>query len=85
MKEVRIGGRDAVPAQSVQERAEVARRVETPGAEVGPRFLFQDAVVDFEVPVDLQSLALRIVVGAGQTHARRLTRGRIDRFYQPTP
>ncbi len=30
-----IGGGDAVPAQGVQEGAEVARRVETPGAEVG--------------------------------------------------
>ena len=85
LKEVRIGGRDAVPAQSVQERAEVARRVETPGAEVGPRFLFQNSAVDFEVPVDLESLTLRIVVGAGQTHARRFARGRFDGFYQPAP
>ena len=34
LEQVRIGGRDAIPAQRVQERAEVARRVEAPGAEV---------------------------------------------------
>ena len=63
----------------------MARRVEPLGAEVGPRLLFQDAAVDLEVPVHLQGLALGIVVSAGQTHARRLARGRFDRFYQPAP
>ena len=85
LEQVRIGGRDAIPAQRVQECAEVAGRVEAPGAEVSPRLLFQDAAVDLEVPVHLQGLALGIVVSAGQTHARRLARGRFDRFYQPAP
>ena len=85
LEQVRIGGCDAIPAQRVQKRAELTGRVEAPGAEVAPRLLLQDAAVDLEVPVHLQGLALGIVVSAGQTHARRLARGRFDRFYQPAP
>ena len=85
LEQVRVGGRDAVPAQGVQERAEVARRVEAFLPQVAPRLLFQDAAVDLEVPVDVQGLTLRIVVGAGQTHPRRLARGLVYGFHQPAP
>ena len=83
LEEVRVGGRDAVPAQGVQERAEVARRVEALGAEVAPRLLLQDAAVDLEVPVDLQGLPLGIVVGAGQAHPSGLLGRLLHRLDQP--
>ena len=85
LEQVRVGGRDAIPAQGVQKRAEMARRVEAFLPEIAPRLLFQDAAVDLEVPVDVQGLALRIVVGAGQTHPCRLARGLVDGFHQPAP
>ena len=70
LEEVRIGGGDAVPAQGVQERAEMAGRVEAPAADVVPRLLLEDATVDLEVPVDLQGLPLGIIVGAREADAR---------------
>ena len=83
LQEIRVSGRDAVPAQGVQERAEVARRIEALGAEVAPRLLLQDAAVDLEVPVDLQGLTLGIVVGAGQAHPSALVGRLLDCLDQP--
>ena len=70
LEEVRIGRGDAVPAQGVQEGAEVAWWVEAPGADGAPRFLLEDPAVDLEVPVDLQGLPLGIVVRAREADAR---------------
>ena len=70
LEEIRIGGGDAAPAQGVQEGAEVAGRVETPGADGAPRFLLQNAAVDLEIPIDLQGLPLGVVVGAREADAR---------------
>ena len=67
----------------MQERAEVARRVEALGAEVAPRFLLEDAAIDLEVPVDLQGLPLGIVVGAGQAHPSGLLGWLLHRLDQP--
>ena len=86
LEQVRIGGGDAVPAQGVQEGAEVARRVEAPGADGAPRLLLEDAAVDLEVPVDLQGLPLGVVVGAREADARRRVQvGVLHRLHQPAP
>ena len=74
LEEVRVGRRHAVPAQRVQERREPARVVEALLGEVFPALLLEDAAVDLVVPVDPQRLPLRVVVGAGQRHQRRLAR-----------
>ena len=66
LEEVRVGGRDAVPAQRVQEGGELARRVEALGGEVLPALFLQDAAVELVVPEDVERLALGVVVGAGQ-------------------
>ena len=84
LEEVRVGGGDAVPAKGVQEGAEMAGRVEAPGAEGAPRFLHEDAAVDLEVPVDLQGLPLGIIVGAREADARRRAQvGFLHRLHQP--
>ena len=86
LEEVRIGGGDAVPAQRMQEGAEVAGRVEAPRADGAPRFLLQDAAVDLEVPPDLQGPALGVVVGAGEGDSRgRGRRGGLHRLHEPAP
>ena len=86
LEQIRVGGGDAVPAQGVQECAEVAGRIEAAGADGGPRFLLQDAAVNLEVPVHLQGLSLGIVVGAREAHARgRRTSAGIHRLHQPAP
>ena len=88
LEEVRIGGGDAVPAKGVEERAEMAGRVEAPGADGAPRLPIEDAAVDLEVPVDLQRLPLGVVVGAREADPGR--RGRVagvllDRLHEPAP
>ena len=68
------------------EGAEVAGRVEAPGADCTPRLLLEDAAVDLEVPVDLQGLSLGIVVGAREADARRRGRvGGLHRLHQSAP
>ena len=52
LEEVRVGGRDAVPAQGVQEGGELARRVEALGGEIRPALLLEDAPVELVVPED---------------------------------
>ena len=66
LEEVRVGGRDAVPAQRVQKGGELARRVEALGGEVLPALLLEDPAVELVVPEDLQRLALGVVVRAGE-------------------
>ena len=64
--------------------AEVAGRVEAPSADGAPRFLFQDAAVDFEIPIDLQGLPLGVVVGAREADAREGGRGGVfHTLHQP--
>ena len=88
LEEVRIGGGDAVPAKGVEERTEIAGRVEAPGADGAPRLLIEDAAVDLEVPPDLQRLPLGVVVGAREADPGR--RGRVvgvllHRLHEPAP
>ena len=86
LEEVRVGRGDTVPAQRMQEGAEVAGCVESPGADAAPCFLLQDAAVDLEVPVDLQGLPLGIVVGAREADARGRGRGDLlHRLHEPAP
>ena len=86
LEEVRIGSGHAVPAQRMQEGAEVAGRVEAPRADGAPRFLLQDAAVDLEVPIDLQGLPLGIVVGAREADPRGCgRRGGLHRLHEPAP
>ena len=58
----------------------MTRGVKALGADGVPRLHLKDAPVDFEFPVDLQSLPLGVVVGAGQTDAARF---RLDRLHEP--
>ena len=84
LEKIRVGGGDAVPAQGVQEGAEVTGRVEAPGADGAPCFLLQDAAVDLEVPIDLQGLPLGVVVGAREADARGGGRGGVfHTLHQP--
>ncbi len=66
LEEVRVGGRDAVPAQRVEEGGELARRVEALGGEVLPALFLEDPAVELVVPEDVERLALGVVVGAGE-------------------
>ena len=87
LKQGRIGGRDAVPPQRVQERRELARRVETPGREIPPPLFLQDLAVEFVVPEHVQGLALVVVVRTGQPDQRGLSRNARgnDFLDEPTP
>ncbi len=66
LEEVRVGGRDAVPAQRVEEGRELARRVEALGGEILPALFLEDPAVELVVPEDVEGLALGVVVRAGQ-------------------
>ena len=66
LEEVRVGGRDAVPAQRVEEGGELARGVEALGREILPALLLEDPAVELVVPEDVERLALGVVVGAGE-------------------
>jgi protease I len=83
----RVGGGDAVPAQSVHEGGELARRVEALGSEILPTLLFEDAPVDLVSPIDRTLLALSVVVGAGEANEGRCVGrvGRDDFFNEPAP
>ena len=84
LEEIRVGGGDAAPAQGVQEGAEVTGRVEAPSADGAPCFLFQDAAVDLEIPIDLQGLPLSVVVGTREADARGGGRGGVfHTLHQP--
>ena len=79
LEETGIGRGDAVPAQRVQERRELPRRVEALGGEIGPTFVLEDQPIELVVPEDGQGLPLRIVVGAGKLDDRGLAGGpRLD-------
>ena len=75
LEEVRVGGGDAVPAQRVEEGREVPGRIESPRGEILPALLFQDPAVDLIVPVDIERLALGIVIGTGKAHETGVPRG----------
>ena len=64
LEEVRIGGRDAVPAQRVEEGRELARSVEALGGEVLPTLFLEDPAVELVVPEHVEGLALGVVVRA---------------------
>lgn len=85
LEEVRVRGGDAVPPEGVQERREVAGRVEAPRAEVPPPFLLQNPAVQLVLPEHLEHLTLRVVVRAGQADDVRLAgSGRLGHvFHQP--
>ena len=87
LEEVRVGGRDAVPAQRVEEGRELARLVEALGGEIPPALLFEDPAVELVVPEDLERLALGVVVRAGQLHDGRTGRrpDLDDLLDEPTP
>ena len=70
LEQVGVGRRDAVPAQGVEEGGELPRRVEPFRREIGPALFLEDQAVDLVVPVDLEALALGVVVSAGETHER---------------
>ena len=76
----------AVPAQGIEEGGEVAGRVEPLGGESGPAFFLKNPPVDLVVPEDFQRLPLRVVVGAGEAHPRRLAWcRRIDNLFHEPP
>ena len=70
LEQVGVGRRDAVPAQGVEEGGELPRRVEPFRREIGPALFLEDQAVDLVVPVDLEALALGVVVSAGEAHER---------------
>ena len=78
LEEVRIGRGDAVPAERVQERRELARVVEALGGEVVPALLLEDAPVELVLPEDLELLALGVVVGAREPDDAALAVGLDD-------
>jgi len=87
LKEVRVGCRDRVPAQRVEEGRELPRVVEPLRCDVVPSLFLKDEAVGLVVPVDLQCLALIVVVCACQSHKRRLARrgSRADVVDEPAP
>ena len=87
LEEVRIGRRDAVPPQRVQEGGKLTGLVEAPRREIPPALLFQNPTVDLVIPPDLEHLALGIIIGTGEPHQRRLagTRRGDDLLDQPAP
>jgi hypothetical protein len=57
----------------MQESREPPRWVEPFRREIGPAFFLQDPTVGFVPPVDLEHLALRVVVGTSEPDKRGLT------------
>ena len=55
----------------MEEGREVPGRVEPLRREIGPALVLEDQAVDLVVPVDLQLLALGVVVSAGEAHEGR--------------
>ena len=79
LEQVGVRRRGAVPAQGIEEGGEVAGRVEPFGGESGPALFLQNPPVDLVVPEDFHRLPLRVVVGAGKAHPRRVAGcGRVD-------
>jgi hypothetical protein len=68
LEKIRIGSRDAVPPQGMEESSEVAGRVEALGSEMLPPLLFDDRTVQLIIPEHVKGLALRIVVRASQAY-----------------
>jgi hypothetical protein len=64
LKEPRIGRGDAVPAEGVEERGELAGWIKSLPPDAFPRFLADDAAIEFKIPVDAELFALSIVVKA---------------------
>lgn len=74
LEQRRVGGRDAVPTQRVEEGCELARSIEALGGEVAPALFHEDTTVQLVVPKHVKGLALGVVVGAGQAHKGRTAR-----------
>ena len=70
LEQIRVRGRDAVPAEGVQERCKAAGWVEALGREILPALFLQNPAVDFVVPEHVEGLALGVVVRTGQSDQR---------------
>ena len=85
MEEARIRGGDAVPAERVDEGAEVPGIVEATLADGLPRFAVENLRIEFQFPDDFERLALGIVVEAGHPDLRACARGTFDSFNEVGP
>ena len=74
LEERRIRRRDAAPAHGVQEGGELVLAVETVGADLLPVLVLEDLPVELVVPVDLEELALGVLLGAGEGDAGGVAR-----------
>ena len=78
LEQLRVGGGDAVPAQRVDVRRELAGFVKALPPNLLPAFGVEDLAAKLKVPNDFERFTLRIVVQAGQPNNRGITVVRLD-------
>lgn len=70
LDELRVRRGHTVPANGVKECGEVPRVVEPSGRKICPTLLGENLAVNFVAPIDIEQLALRIVVRACKPYER---------------